>query len=110
MRIRSNLIFAFALLSLIVISTKSYARLDGEYRTIFLNNVVPSCVDGERGNANYSTKQIKQWCMCKFSAMADVVTVDDIQRFSNGRQMPKPVMDAVDAASVRCMGTIMNNK
>ncbi len=110
MKIRSNLIFVFALLSLIVISTKSYARLDGQYRTIFLDNVVPSCVNGERGNTNYSTKQIKQWCMCKFSAMADVVTVDDIQRFSNGRQMPKPVMDAVDAAAVRCMGAIMNNK
>lgn len=110
MRIRLNLIVLFGLISLFFISENSYARLDGEYRTIFLKNVVPSCVDSERGNTNYTKKQINQWCLCKFSAMADVVTVDDIAGFSNGRQMPKPVIDAVDAASVRCMGAIMKSK
>ena len=110
MRIRFNLILLFGLIALLFISEKSYARLDGEYRTIFLNGVAPSCVDNEKGNANYTKKQINQWCLCKFSAMADVVTVDDIAGFSKGKQMPKPVIDAVDAASVRCMGAIMNNK
>ena len=110
MKVRLNLMFVFGLVSLFFVSTNSYARLDGEYRTIFLNNVVPSCVANEKGNTSYTKKQINQWCLCKFSAMADVVTVDDIAAFGKGRQMPKPVIDTVDAASVRCMASIMTNK
>lgn len=110
MKLRLNLIFLCVPLGFFLASGESYARLDGEYRTIFLNGVVPTCADSEKGNPNFTQKQINQWCLCKFSAMADVATVDDIAGFSKDKQMPKHVIDAVDAASVQCTGAVINKK
>ena len=109
MRISKYLVL-FTITLTLLLSQHSYARLDGEYRTIFLNNVVPSCVEGERGNSNFSQKQIFQWCLCKFTAMADAVTVEDIVNFSKGRPMRKYVLDVVDQASTTCMATVLIKK
>ena len=103
----NKIIFSIALS--LLFSQSSHARLEGEYRTIFLNNVVPSCVDGERSNGKFSQKQIFQWCLCKFTAMADAATVEDIVAFSKGRPMRKYVLDVVDQASTSCMANILLN-
>lgn len=86
------------------------AGLDGEYRTIFLENIVPACIDGERGNTNFNQKQILQWCVCKFNAVADVANVQDIVNFSKGVPMPSHVQKAADSASVACIGRVMKRK
>lgn len=86
----------------------AHARLEGQYRIVFLQNVVPHCMDRERNSKTFNKQKAYQWCTCKFSLIADVLTLQDFVNLNQGIPFPPHVESIAESASVSCVAKVLN--